>query len=278
MSSQLNEEIQDHALVVEVHSICSYKPDPTSKTGLNSPLLQMSVPNHQAYAARHGLRYVLHTESALPDREAHYSKMFVVYKRFAGEKATWAQAATAHEGRPPDWIFFMDCDAFFTDFSTSLHDLLQTYASPTQADVEGAHFLVAEDPGGINTGVFAIRNSPWSMSFLERVVSSTFTVAWDQSMFFWEIIRGALDIDPSRYEDFRYPLQVRLIHQAHFNAFVPPASRDWMAHEWQPGDFVRHFAGCPWQEPTCLQMMQETVVAAPLPLEHQLQLQNTQQS
>lgn len=36
--------------------------------------------------------------------------------------------------------------------------------------------------------------------------------------------------------------------QAHFNAFVPPASVDWMAYEWRPGDFVRHFAGCPWQE------------------------------
>ena len=37
--------------------------------------------------------------------------------------------------------------------------------------------------------------------------------------------------------------------QAHLNAFVPPASNDWSAHEWRRGDFVRHFAGCPWQEP-----------------------------
>ena len=36
--------------------------------------------------------------------------------------------------------------------------------------------------------------------------------------------------------------------QAHLNAFVPPASNDWSAHEWRPGDFVRHFAGCPWQD------------------------------
>lgn len=36
--------------------------------------------------------------------------------------------------------------------------------------------------------------------------------------------------------------------KAQFNAFVPPASVDWMAYEWRPGDFIRHFAGCPWQE------------------------------
>ena len=73
--------------------------------------------------------------------------------------------------------------------------------------------------------------------------------------------------------------------QAHLNAFVPPASRDWSAHEWREGDFVRHFAGCPWQdlgvlfsmafvtahlaqEPHCLGLMQETAAYA----EQQLRL------
>jgi hypothetical protein len=61
---------------------------------------------------------------------------------------------------PKDWIFFIDCDAFFTDFSTSLGDLIATHsaAMASQRDMEHAHFLVAEDPGGINTGVFLIRN------------------------------------------------------------------------------------------------------------------------
>merc|ERR1712137_446177 len=148
---------------------------------------------------------------------------------------------------------------------------LHTYALPQKHDEDGAHFLVAEDPGGINTGVFAIRNSLWSMGFLERVASSAFTVAWDQSMFFWDMVRGALEMDLGQFAaDFRYPSQVRLVHQAHFNAFVPPASRDWMAHEWRPGDFVRHFAGCPWQEQPCVQMMQETSVLGSLPVSQQL--------
>lgn len=280
MLGQLHEKLQVQPLPwqraaatggprIEIHSICSYKPDPTSKTGLHSPLLQMSVPNHQAYAARHGYRYVVHTESALPDREAHYSKMYVVYRRFEGAQPTWAQHATAPEGpQLPEWIFYIDCDAYFTEHSMSLGDLLHTYAAP--AGAEDVQFLVAEDPGGINTGVFAIRRSEWSMRFLERVVRSSFTVAWDQSMFFWDMARGALDMDLSEFaSDFSYPPQVRLVHQAQFNAFVPPASTDWMAHEWQPGDFVRHFAGCPWQEPRCLQMMQETTLWAHLPLEDQ---------
>lgn len=49
----------------------------------------------------------------------------------------------------PDWVFFIDCDAFFTDPQTSLADILATYGV---AESVGPHFLVAEDPGGINTG------------------------------------------------------------------------------------------------------------------------------
>ncbi|CAJ1418968.1 unnamed protein product [Effrenium voratum] len=244
---------------VEIHSICSYKPDPTSKTSLESPLLGLSVPNHRAYAARHGYGYVVHTESALPDREAHYSKMYVVYQRLGGQTPHWAYQATSVDPQPPEWLFFIDCDAFFTDFSRPIAELISTYAE------EATQFLVAEDPGGINTGVFLIRNSAWSMGFLERVAGSRFTVAWDQSMFFWHMVRGALDMDLSFPEaDFTYPREVRLVHQAHFNAFVPPASVDWMAHEWRAGDFVRHFAGCPWQEQPCLDMMLETAELAQL--------------
>ena len=49
----------------------------------------------------------------------------------------------------PDWVFFIDCDAFFTDLKTSLVDILATYGV---SESSGPHFLVAEDPGGINTG------------------------------------------------------------------------------------------------------------------------------
>eukprot|EP00913_Durusdinium_trenchii_P001527 g1413.t2 len=66
---------------------------------------------------------------------AHYSKMLVIHQAFLSES--------------PDWVFFIDCDAFFTDAQTSLADILATYGA---TELSGPHFLVAEDPGGINTG------------------------------------------------------------------------------------------------------------------------------
>lgn len=233
---------------VEVHSICTYKPDPTSNTGLDCPLPELSVPNHRRYAGRYGHHYVLHTELPLPDREAHYSKMLVIHEALRSERA-------------PDWVFFVDCDAFFTNMAVPVADILEAYGA---AGPLGPHFLVAEDPGGINTGTMLFRRSEWSLRFLERVAASQFGVAWDQSMFFWEILRPSL-MELSEEEvplDYRLPPEVAFVHQAHLNAFVSPASRDWSAYEWRPGDFVRHFAGCPWQEKHCLNLMQETAALA----------------
>jgi len=206
------------------------------------------VPNHEAYSQAHGYNYVLHTELPLPDREAHYSKMLVIHEALRSSRAL-------------EWVFFVDCDAFFTNIDISIADILATYGAGGQ---DGPHFLVAEDPGGINTGTLLFRRSDWSLSFLERVAASQFGIAWDQSMFFWEVLKPGLfqlheSGNPAGPGDFQLPSEVAFVHQAHMNGFVPPASKDWSAYEWQPGDFVRHFAGCPWQEQHCLQLMQETV-------------------
>jgi len=78
-------------------------------------------------------------------------------------------------------------------------------------------------------------------------------------MFFWEILWPGLFDERSILEgDFQLPPEVAFVHQAHINAFAPPASTDWHAYEWQPGDVVRHFAGCPYHERECHDMMVQT--------------------
>mmetsp|Transcript_15766 Transcript_15766/g.37052 ORF Transcript_15766/g.37052 Transcript_15766/m.37052 type:complete len:307 (+) Transcript_15766:148-1068(+) len=75
---------------VEIHSICVYKPDETSSTVPDSPLPDLSVPNHRAYAERHGHRYVLHT--TIPEgEEAQYSKI-----RVAREALERPEDSTGH--------------------------------------------------------------------------------------------------------------------------------------------------------------------------------------
>ncbi|KAF4708223.1 hypothetical protein FOZ63_013068, partial [Perkinsus olseni] len=64
-----------------------------------------------------GEKYVLHSDLAegRENMEAHYSKMMVVLR--------------ALETSPTiEWLMFIDCDAFFTDFTTSLDALVDTFA------------------------------------------------------------------------------------------------------------------------------------------------------
>ncbi|CAD7963126.1 unnamed protein product [Amoebophrya sp. A120] len=222
-----NTTTRNKDLKIDVLSICVYKPDNTSNTVLESPLPQMSPKNHQQYVDFTGLNgYFLHTSLLTPpDVEAHYSKFLAVMQHLSEHPET-------------DWVFFIDCDAFFTDYDTTVQDLLATFAGLEKASSEAilaeseseaaeqeesspVNFIVAEDTGGINTGVFAVKNTPWSMEYLSRVTKSPFTTAWDQSMFFMEIVNMTL-WDYS--DDFRLPKEVVFVHQSHLNAFVPPAS------------------------------------------------------
>ncbi|KAF4754667.1 hypothetical protein FOZ62_025297 [Perkinsus olseni] len=108
---------------IEIHSICSYADDPTSNTGVTSELPKMAPRNHQSYADHFGYRYVLHSDLAegRENMEAHYSKMMVVLR--------------ALETSPTiEWLMFIDCDAFFTDFTTSLDALVDTFAPEGSGD------------------------------------------------------------------------------------------------------------------------------------------------
>lgn len=131
----------------------------------------------------------------MPDREAHYSKFLVVYQHLRENPTT-------------DWVFFVDCDAFFTNFDFTVHDLIATYADPTTEEGRSVNFIVAEDTGGINTGVFLVRNTAWSFEYLQRVTLSPFTTAWDQSMFFTAAVNDTLYADLG--DDFRLPAEVRI--------------------------------------------------------------------
>lgn len=231
----------------------------------------MAPQNHRHFAQTTGAnRYVLHTSSLLPDQQAHFSKFLAVEQHM-------------RQNPDADWVLFVDCDAFFTDLDTSIPDLLATYLpeevafqasggrSKTSSQKKNlVNFLVAEDTGGINTGVFLLRNVEWSHHFLYAVTQSVFSTAWDQSMIFMTAVNATLfgaTVDKKTgaagndllEKDFELPKEVLFLHQSRLNAFVPPASTDWQAYEWREGDLVKHFAGCPWQEKPCLGMMEDTV-------------------
>eukprot|EP00929_Paragymnodinium_shiwhaense_P080922 TRINITY_DN42247_c0_g2_i3.p1 TRINITY_DN42247_c0_g2~~TRINITY_DN42247_c0_g2_i3.p1 ORF type:complete len:174 (-),score=26.60 TRINITY_DN42247_c0_g2_i3:9-500(-) len=144
-------------------------------------------------------------------------------------------------------VLVIDCDAFFTNASTSILDVAVTYGPQ-------ALFYVAEDPAGINTGVMLFRRHDWTVDFLKRVLTTPFVQIWDQSQFFWQLLQEykAFTFDA----DVRVPDHIAPVHQSHLNAYHSGTAESWHAYAWQPGDYVIHYAGCPWDESACWEKME----------------------
>eukprot|EP00386_Alphamonas_edax_P016211 GDKI01049524.1.p1 GENE.GDKI01049524.1~~GDKI01049524.1.p1 ORF type:complete len:284 (+),score=75.18 GDKI01049524.1:3-854(+) len=227
---------------IEVHSLCNFP--------YETPLPDLAYMNHKSYAEIHGYKYFMHRESVIPDREPHLSKMALVWRRFKNLGVTTFPATPG-----PEWLLWIDCDAFFTNLSLPLEGLIETYAP----DQSGVDFVVAEDIAGINTGVLLFRNTPWTLDFLSEVFASPYSITWDQSMFFFAMYKSAYDTHTLSHGDFAVDPHIRLVHQSVMNSYTPGTAASWMAHGWQEGEFILHFAGCPSDQKQCVEEMVDAV-------------------
>lgn len=219
---------------VEVLAVCLYE---------DSTLPQLAEANHQAYCAHRGYKYRAMRSvpeggwerlGALP-REPHYWKIQQTLDTLEREDG-------------PEWVLVIDCDAFFTNASIGVHDIAAAYGSPTSL------FFVAEDSAGINTGVLLFRRHAWTISFLQRVLRTPYVHIWDQSQYFWQLLQEYKAF--AMEELAEVPSHIALVHQSHLNAYPSGTAESWNAYGWVPGDYVIHYAGCPWDMQPCWEKMQ----------------------
>jgi len=237
-------------LSVGITSLCAY-PD-------GHVLPAYATSNHQLYAERHGYRYRVSREKLDATRPPAWGKIKLMYSCISEE---------------PDvqWWLWFDCDTFFMNMSITLDSLLYKYgarAPPSRidaADVEldpDFNMLVAEDNAMLNTGVFFLRRSQWSLQYLERVWGPYDSVWahhpwWENAAFLWNLLKDNARKFAS--EDHRaflagtsrgdlddmesiYPREVRLAPQWEFNSYHPITAQD--QHDaWRPGKFALAFNG-----------------------------------
>merc|ERR1712107_112806 len=103
-------------------------------------------------------------------------------------------------------------------------------------------------------GVLLFRRHDWTRNFLRQVLQTPFVQVWDQSQFFWQLLQeyNAFAVD----EPAAVPQHIAPVHQSHLNAYHSGTAESWNAYAWQPGDYVIHYAGCPWDEKFCWDKMQ----------------------
>jgi hypothetical protein len=138
-------------------------------SGTDRPLLRSEV-NHRQYAATHGYDYFFDS-SLYP----HLSSPF--YRKLVSTQQTLHDC---------NWTFWLDDDAFFTDFSIKLEDFL--------LDLPEEIFLVlcaspVNQKGGwtyISSGQFFLRNDDRARDFINLVLSTSLKTVhdwWDSSRY-----------------------------------------------------------------------------------------------
>lgn len=217
---------------VQVLAVCLYD-DPK--------LPSLADGNHRRYCQRQGYRYRQVREvppggwerlQGLP-REPHY----------------WKLLATLDELEDPagaEWLLVIDCDAFFTNASIRVTDVAAAYGPR-------AFFFVAEEPAGINSGVLLLRRHEWTRQFLRLVLETPFVHVWDQSQLLWRLLEEYGVFSEATAAP---PEHIAPVHQSHLNAYHEGTATSWNAYAWQPGDYIIHYAGCPWDMDPCWSKME----------------------
>lgn len=218
-------------------------------------LAQLVVKNHSLYCTSKGYQYRCLNSGFCEGRAPSWSKILFILKalaeRDAQGKICW------------DWVFWLDIDALITNPKIELEAFLKE-VSPEQ------HMLLAEDAWGINTGLFFVRNSAWSVDCLTAVwhsdpepflrcglrppvwIEQARYIAEQTTLWHWLALRGEiskLKIIPyhrlggylGQYDTDSYTPRDQ--------AFNPPtAGAPIKRKSWQKGDFCLHLAGVPGEQ------------------------------
>ena len=179
-----------------------------------------SVANKRRYAALHGYDLLVSTQVADPSRPAAWSKILEVRKHLPSY----------------DWLLFIDVDTLVMNPNVRLEDI----ADDTVDQV------IAADHNGINSGVWLVRNSEWTMWFLdelwaqEHLVKGSYLFHYEQRAFhhLFQTQPWAKQASVRGTKPYASAGQVRahskIVNQCVFNSMLP-----WYVS----GDFVVHLAG-----------------------------------
>eukprot|EP00052_Salpingoeca_macrocollata_P017688 m.144612 g.144612 ORF g.144612 m.144612 type:complete len:371 (-) comp20470_c0_seq7:84-1196(-) len=204
--------------------------------------VQLSLENKRQYTQRHGYELVV-ADSVDPSRPPAWSKL----------KHLQAQLPRF------DFLAFMDLDALIMNNTFKLEWLAQECLDQHPESPSSCDVIISNDQYGANSGVFMVRNSPWTLNFLQ--------LWWDQK----QLVFGDYQFDyeqralhyllgTDHWRKHGYDLYPQADEIAKHVTFVPPCAinsvffdlkdiRRVVANtlsiesKYSHGDFLIHFAG-----------------------------------
>lgn len=188
-------------------------------------------------AYRRQVRRCLESQRAYCTRHGHAHAELSIPPDSLTRPLPWYKIPLVHHlfGLGYEKVLYIDADAAVTNPEVPLRGFFDRLEASRRA------MLIAEDEGGVNTGVFFMRRCPAALRLLDLIWLQDDAVAnptWEQFAFrelltAYPVLHSAVEIAP-RAKDF--------------NSF-PHERTHLLRHSmrprntWSPGDFVCHFSG-----------------------------------
>lgn len=169
------------------------------------------IENKQKYCKQHDYEFIISEESLDPARHPAWSKILLLLQSMKSSSS--------------EWFFWTDADSLVMNMAIPLEDLID----------EKYNLIIAKDFNGINSGQFLIRNCEWSINFLQNVYAHTECInhPW------WE--QQAIILELAQKQDVKDA--TKIIPQRLMNSYPIEFAEKAMNINYQPGDFIIHFAG-----------------------------------
>jgi len=170
------------------------------------------IKSQKRYSQRHGYDFIYQKTSLDPSRTPNWSKIRLVQSLLPKY----------------DWVLWLDADLIIMDLEKPLTNWI---------DPNYSLIICEEVIGGLNSGVFCIKDTPLMNQFLTEVygrANRTSRPDSDQTS-----LREVLDRGP------HYQSETKILPQKTINSFAPEAvlheTIDFLPGTYTPGDFLVHF-------------------------------------
>lgn len=206
----------------------------------NQSLIAASLENKQRFCAASsrerqlGVRCVLFDAASQGEHHPKWEKYIHLRQEMAFSREAWFM-----------WI---DCDAVFTNASFAWDELLllgQMDAAVEMSRGLARDMVLARDRNGFNMGVFFMRNTPWSLGFLDAMLALQAGI--DQEPTKRERLRDQRALDELLRADSSIIRRIRAVPQQLINSFFSHSEGNGVA--WEDGDWIAHQVDC--QRPEC---------------------------
>jgi hypothetical protein len=176
--------------------------------------------NKLLYAQRHSYGAICKIDNLRPNTNIGYQKIYFIRDVMV-------------EHPEYDWLYWAGADTLITNFYIKLESFID----------EDYHIIMAKDINDINADSFMLKNSPESRAYFAYLWTQ---VEKYQDHMWWEQ-QAMIDSMPTYGHLFKFVPQKTfnsfLYRQLYWNIYHSDIDKTGNCGQWEPGDFLIHFAG-----------------------------------